>query len=154
MAQKQVKGVGGVIQGLITSREREHHATQETNAVISPVEQTDAQEPEPGQGGDAHGSGHEREGGSGRSSSPPAPSSQKTKEKKQEARRGRPPKGTRPSLPVEREKVSLRLRADLVAHYRDWSWAERCQFSDLVDRALEHYQRANRGKNDRKPETE
>jgi hypothetical protein len=40
-------------------------------------------------------------------------------------------------------------RADLAAAYRDWSWQERCQFSDLVDRAMESYL-----KKARKPERE
>jgi hypothetical protein len=71
---------------------------------------------------------------------------------KQKARRGRPPAGARPTEQVEREKVSLRLRADLAATYRDWSWDEHCQFSDLVDRAMEHYLKS-RGKA-RKPEKE
>jgi hypothetical protein len=66
------------------------------------------------------------------------------------ARRGRPPKPPRTSEPIEREKVSLRLRADLAAIYRDWSWEERCQFSELVDRAMEFYLR-HREKG-RKPE--
>lgn len=66
------------------------------------------------------------------------------------ARRGRPPKPPRTPEPIEREKVSLRLRADLAATYRDWSWEERCQFSELVDRAMEFYLR-HREKG-RKPE--
>lgn len=61
------------------------------------------------------------------------------------ARRGRPLRSACPSGPVAREKVSLRLRADLAATYRDWSWDERCQFSDLVDRAMEFYLK-HRGK--------
>lgn len=68
------------------------------------------------------------------------------------ARRGRPPRSQKPSAPVAREKVSLRLRADLAAIYRDWSWEERCQFSDLVDRAMEFYLK-HRSKA-RKPEAE
>lgn len=68
--------------------------------------------------------------------SPPQTTQQETKAK---ARLGRPPAEGRSSEPVEREKVSLRLRADLAAAYRAWSWDERCQFSDLVDRALESY---------------
>ena len=72
--------------------------------------------------------------------------------KKKEARRGRPLGKKVPVAPVEREKVSLRLRADLTAIYRDWSWKEQCQFSDLVDRALEFYWKS-RG-NARKPEKE
>ena len=60
---------------------------------------------------------------------------------KRQAKRGRPPSSSRAAEPVEREKVTLRLRADLVALYRDWSWDERCQFSDLVDRAMADYSR-------------
>jgi hypothetical protein len=62
---------------------------------------------------------------------------------KKRARLGRPLAGSRASEPIEREKVSLRLRSDLTATYRDW-WEEHCQFSDLVDRAMEHYLKSRR----------
>ena len=35
-----------------------------------------------------------------------------------------------------KEKVTLRLDAELVADYRDWSWDQRCQLGELVEQAL------------------
>jgi uncharacterized protein (DUF4415 family) len=59
------------------------------------------------------------------------------------ARRGRPPGP--PSFPAEtRQKVTLRLPADLIAAYRDWSWEARSQLSYLVERALVDYRASHR----------
>jgi len=146
MAEKLVKGlggVGGVLSKLLSEPEPVQNAPatppreRPQEAEEAPrVRMTEPPEEQP----------------------PPSPSKtpavvkEASPRKKAEARRGRPPAGARTSEPVEREKVSLRLRADLAAAYRDWSWEERCQFSDLVDRALESYLKSRRKA--RKPETE
>ncbi len=143
MAEKRVRplgGVGGVLSGLLSGPEaapqttvtppRETMQEDQDVPVVQPVELETPESQEPRK----------------------APATKTGTGEKQKARRGRPPAGTRPSESVEREKVSLRLRADLAATYRDWSWDEHCQFSDLVDRAMEHYLKS-RGKA-RKPEKE
>ena len=58
------------------------------------------------------------------------------------ARRGRPT-GKRTSA-SPREKVTLRISRHLVADYRDWSWDARCNFSHLVERALDEYRHRHR----------
>lgn len=139
MAQKQLRGVGGVLNNLISAPEPSLlpplASTPQESQVAAPREQPpEPEEPRP--------------------ATTPEPTAEKATRprKKAAARRGRPPTGSRSSEPAEREKVSLRLRADLAATYRDWSWEEHCQFSDLVDRALEFYLKS-RGKA-RKPESE
>ena len=59
---------------------------------------------------------------------------------KTQARRGRPP-GRKAGEAGEKEKVTLRLSKELVEEYRDWSWDERCQFGELVERALSQYRK-------------
>jgi uncharacterized protein (DUF4415 family) len=59
------------------------------------------------------------------------------------ARLGRPPgiaKGTSP----RKEKATLRIEAELMSDYRDWSWDQRCQLGELVERALADYRRRHR----------
>jgi uncharacterized protein (DUF4415 family) len=56
----------------------------------------------------------------------------------QRARLGRPP-GHGSGSGIRREKVTLRIDQDLIAQYRDWSWDERCQLGELVERALRAY---------------
>ena len=51
------------------------------------------------------------------------------------ARLGRPP-GRAAGTSRPKEKVTLRLDAELVADYRDWSWDQRCQLGELVEQAL------------------
>jgi hypothetical protein len=57
------------------------------------------------------------------------------------ARRGRPPGRTTGSTP-NKEKVTLRVDAGLMEQYREWSWLERCQLGELVERALANYRRS------------
>ena len=64
------------------------------------------------------------------------PTSRKTR-----ARRGRPP-GRTPAVAIHREKVTLRIDARVIDDYRDWSWAQRCQLGELVERALCSYRKA------------
>ncbi len=54
------------------------------------------------------------------------------------ARLGRPP-GPQTGQGTRKEKVTLRLDKSLMDDYRDWSWEERCQLGELVERALVAY---------------
>jgi len=60
---------------------------------------------------------------------------------KTSARRGRPP-GRRTGTTPHKEKVTLRVDAGLIEQYREWSWSERCQLGELVERALANYRRS------------
>jgi len=53
-------------------------------------------------------------------------------------RLGRPP-GCRRGGGGPKEKVTLRIDAELISQYRDWSWEARCQLGELVERALHAY---------------
>lgn len=57
-----------------------------------------------------------------------------------QSRRGRPP-GKKSGEVVEKEKVTLRLSKELMDEYREWSWEERCQLGELVERALSQYRK-------------
>ena len=64
-------------------------------------------------------------------------------ERRKSARLGRPPgKSHKNALP--KEKATLRIDAELMADYREWSWEERCQLGELVERALADYRRRHR----------
>ena len=53
------------------------------------------------------------------------------------ARVGRPPQS---SVAAEaRQKVTVRLRPELIEGYRDWSWDARTSLSSLVEAALADY---------------
>ena len=53
------------------------------------------------------------------------------------ARVGRPPQS---SVAAEaRQKVTVRLRPELIEGYRDWSWDARTSLSSLVEEALADY---------------
>lgn len=143
MGQKQVRGIGGVLGHIISRNEAATNAPEEQEIeAVNRVETTRPSEVLQAEHASSDATGSER---------PPAsPPKSVAPSKKQEARRGRPPGNKTPTAPVEREKVSLRLRSDLAATYRDWSWKEQCQFSELVDRALEFYWMSR--VNARKPE--
>jgi hypothetical protein len=125
MASKQLRGVGGVLGNLLSQPEAAQMMEREETSNVPPDAAPQKPEPPP--------DSKERE-----------PVSKPGQGVKRKARLGRPPTGSKASEPVEREKVSLRIRADLAAAYRDWSWEEHCQFSDLVDRALESYLKSRR----------
>lgn len=56
------------------------------------------------------------------------------------ARRGRPPgTGRAGEGPVERKKVTLRIKSSLIDEYIEWSWSKRCQLGQLIEEALESY---------------
>ena len=64
---------------------------------------------------------------------------------KLKARRGRPPgSGRAGQEPVERKKVTLRIKASLIDEYVDWSWNRRVQLGQLIEEALESYGRKER----------
>ena len=46
---------------------------------------------------------------------------------------------------VPKEKVTLRIGKGLMDEYREWSWDERCQLGELVERALAQYARRRQG---------
>jgi uncharacterized protein (DUF4415 family) len=59
------------------------------------------------------------------------------------ARLGRPP-GKKSSNRRPKEKATLRIDTELMSDYRDWSWDERCQLGELVERALAEYRSRHR----------
>ena len=66
-----------------------------------------------------------------------------TSQPKRTARLGRPPgKSSQSARP--KEKATLRIDAEMMSDYRDWSWEKRCQLGELVERALADYRRRNR----------
>lgn len=120
MAQKPMKGVAGVLGSIVSleSRQSEPQAESEPSAQhAQPVSEEPAL---PATG--------------------IAPPRRPSQPKPAGARRGRPP-GRRTGESVEKEKVTLRITKDLVDDYRDWSWEERCQLGELVERALIHYRK-------------
>jgi len=62
------------------------------------------------------------------------------------ARPGRPPgKASAKSQP--RLKLTVRIDADLVEEYRDWSWDARCNLGELVGVAMRRHLRTRCGDN-------
>ena len=59
------------------------------------------------------------------------------------ARRGRPLRKLGATA-GPKEKTTLRLSAALMSDYRDWSWDQRCQLGELVERALADYRSRHR----------
>ena len=41
-----------------------------------------------------------------------------------------------------RRKVTLRLSKELIDDYREWSWEERCQLGELVEKAMVQYRKS------------
>lgn len=171
MATKPLRGVGGVLNGLLSQNldaANEQAAEEQTQAANRKEEKREIEQPvelpakvEPTieaerietlqVEGVTPGTLQKCE--SSRAMKRELPSKGQKPLEEVKTRRGRPPKSESPtsSEPVQREKVSLRLRADLAATYREWSWEQRCHFSDLVDRALEFYWESQKA---RKPEKE
>ena len=54
------------------------------------------------------------------------------------ARAGRPPGKSSPKA-QRKAKLTVRIDADLVEKYRDWSWDARCNLGELVGRAMRLY---------------
>jgi hypothetical protein len=60
------------------------------------------------------------------------------------ARRGRPP-GRKSGERVPKKKATLWVSASLLEEYVDWSWDERCNIGELIERALLDYKKRRRG---------
>lgn len=123
MAAKQLKGVGGVLGGLISPEPPASVLSEPPLKSTPPAAEAESADAEPAE--------------------QPAPPVAKAKPRssaqpKIQARRGRPP-GRKAGEAGDKEKVTLRLSKELVEEYRDWSWDERCQFGELVERALSQY---------------
>ena len=71
-------------------------------------------------------------------SEPARPTPRDKPEKKVHARAGRPP-GKQLRNAQRREKLTVRIDADLLEKYRDWSWDARCNLGELVGRAMRLY---------------
>ena len=65
---------------------------------------------------------------------------QQQRQKKPQTRLGRPLGKTEHGR-IQREKVTLRIDCEMISDYRDWSWDQRCQLGELVERALADYYR-------------
>jgi uncharacterized protein (DUF4415 family) len=69
---------------------------------------------------------------------PASPTPRGKPEKKAHARAGRPPGKSSPKT-QRKAKLTVRIDADLVEKYRDWSWDARCNLGELVGRAMRLY---------------
>lgn len=65
--------------------------------------------------------------------------------KRPKTRLGRPPGPTRAERP-EKRKATVWIKADVLDNYHDWSWDERCQLGELIERALVDYRDRKRGR--------
>ena len=122
MAQK-LKGVGGVLGGLISPDPAESDSSE---PVAKPATAPPTPEPVPPKAAEP---------------TEAAATAVNTRQKPAErpvARRGRPP-GKQAGDAADKEKVTLRLGKALMDEYREWSWEERCQLGELVERALIQY---------------
>ncbi|MFO0888209.1 MAG: hypothetical protein U0790_03575 [Isosphaeraceae bacterium] len=117
------KGVSGVLGGLIGSPSPK--TAQEPSREVSPTVEEREKEPEE-QRPILAATPKKREG--------------RGEAEKPKARRGRPPgTGRGAEGPVERKKVTLRIKSSLIDEYIDWSWSRRCQLGQLIEEALESY---------------
>jgi uncharacterized protein (DUF4415 family) len=126
MAAKQLMGVGGVLGSLLSPSPVQSTTPEPEDKPPVNVAQTPHQEP----------------------LSPPAVVDTATKSHpassgRTQARRGRPP-GKKAGDAADKEKVTLRLSKKLMDEYREWSWEERCQLGELVERALIRYRKNRR----------
>lgn len=148
---KKLGGVAGVLGGLTSSREESappsisvpsSEAVAEPEAPPAEPEPTERLQttPEP-----VLASVQDRAAGQGGKAGDPAPKPPREATVRVGARKGRPP-GPRVAEVVDKEKVTLRLSSELMALYRDWSWDERCQLSDLVERALVQFSKRREAK--------
>lgn len=62
----------------------------------------------------------------------------KSNTSKRKTRLGRPP-GPRAIDRRPKTKATLWITAAVLDEYHDWTWDERCQLGELVERALVHY---------------
>ena len=125
MAQKQLRGVGGVLGNLITPEPAIVAPTEAAPKPLPPATPTESAESE-----------SVDQAASDVVTEKPRPKAQG----RIAARRGRPP-GQRAGEAADKEKVTLRINKDLMDDYREWSWEERCQLGELVERALSQYRK-------------
>ena len=122
---KGLKGVGGVLGNLLSP---EPAPPPEAADIASPLPPAQAEPPaiieQP---------------------PPPAESPRPKPQARIATRRGRPP-GKKEAVDSEKEKVTLRLSKALVDDYRDWTWEERCQLGELIERAMQQYRKHRRQK--------
>ena len=148
---KKLGGVAGVLGGLTSYREEsEPMPTPAPPPEAAPEPVASPAEPEPAERPQARPEpvpdrSQEQAAGQGGKADDPAPKSPRQGTPRVGARKGRPP-GPRVAEVVDKEKVTLRLSAELMALYRDWSWDERCQLSDLVERALVQFSKRRESK--------
>lgn len=107
MAKKRISGISGVLEELITTRSAAESTATKNSTPEADRAGTIALAPVPG----------------------------KIDKARSCARLGRPPGPRRKPTPPK-DKVTLRIDAELLADYREWSWDERCQLGELVERAL------------------
>ena len=69
---------------------------------------------------------------------PARPTPRDKPEKKAHARAGRPP-GKSSSKTKRKAKLTVRIDAELIETYREWSWDARCNLGELVGRAMQAY---------------
>lgn len=127
---KNLKGVGGVLGNLLSS-ERAVSAIPDTSAMAAPAEAITE---------DAEPASVEQSAIPAAREKPRPPAQRKI-----QSRRGRPP-GKKTGEAADKEKVTLRLNKELMDEYRDWSWEERCQLGELVERALSQFKNRRRQK--------
>jgi uncharacterized protein (DUF4415 family) len=123
VAAKQLKGVGGVLGGLLSPEPAATVMPEPPAKPAAAAPATEAADP----------AATEQPITSEPKAKPRPPAQPKI-----QSRRGRPP-GRRAGEAPEKEKVTLRLSKELMDEYRDWSWDEHCQLGELVERALSHY---------------
>jgi hypothetical protein len=119
---QRLKGVGGVLGGLITPDAAEAPAMPELPTELEQEAIPESKE-----------TPAKREKSTRPATSSPA----------RGARRGRPP-GQKTGEGAEKEKITLRISKALADEYRDWSWEERCQLGELVERAMSQYRKNRR----------
>lgn len=137
---KQLKGVGGVLGGIISESPQEAKVPgpQGGPEVRAGLTEPAPEAPEPAPKvpelvGQTQGAEIAAKARRAKSDEP---------SERARVRRGRPPKragGAGPQESVQREKVTLRLNADLMNQYRDWTWEQRCQLHDLIEGAMANY---------------
>jgi uncharacterized protein (DUF4415 family) len=70
-----------------------------------------------------------------------SPSVEQPEPRRVPARLGRPA-GRQSGQVPPKEKITVRIDARLAAVYREWSWDQRCQLGELIERALRAYRRS------------
>jgi hypothetical protein len=136
---RQLKGVGGVLGGLIT---------ESSEQATAPTPPQEGPQPEPAEPPPEISDSTGRTQGAGIADRVTRAKDEGPSEKPR-VRRGRPPKragGATPGEAVQREKVTLRLDANLMNQYRDWTWERRCQLHDLIEEAMAQYLKRHQGR--------